>query len=182
MSFVLHERYGSTLVTPHVQLLIEKNNEEKCEQKSEEWYRRRQQFITASTIASVCGDNPYEKRKTALKKKLAPDNAFSGNEATRHGNEYEPVAIEKYERTRVERVFSFGLLTSLNPGEDFIAGSPDGITASGRLIEVKCPYLRTPNGTVPSHYVHQIQTLLHILRLDVCDYIEYVPETWNSDE
>jgi hypothetical protein len=66
-------------------------------------------------------------------------------------------------------------MNSLNDDENYIAGSPDGITASGRLIEVKCPFRRRPTGVVPAHYVHQIQTLMHILHIAVCDFIEFVP-------
>jgi hypothetical protein len=73
-------------------------------------------------------------------------------------------------------------MESLNQNEGFIAGSPDGITASGRLIEVKCPFRRKPNGVVPAHYVHQVQTLMHILQLKVCDFIEYVPAGVWTDE
>lgn len=180
--FVNHEKHGKTAVTKHVRYLIEKNEEEAVPQKSEEWYAKRKKYLTASTIASICGDNKYETRSSAMKKKIGLEPSFSGNAATEHGNKYEPVAIDKYERQTGEKVFNFGLLESINEGEDFIAGSPDGITASGRLIEVKCPFMRIPDGTVPFHYVHQIQTLLHILRLDVCDFIEYVPESlWNDE-
>jgi hypothetical protein len=81
-----------------------------------------------------------------------------------------------------QKVIEFGLLKSMNEGEDFIAGSPDGITASGRLIEVKCPLRRKPGDFVPDMYKYQIQTLMHILRLDSCDFIQYVPETvWTNE-
>jgi hypothetical protein len=70
----------------------------------------------------------------------------------------------------------------MNEGEEFLAGSPDGITASGKLIEVKCPYFRTPEDFVPEIYVYQIQMLMHILRLGSCDFIQYVPETeWKPE-
>ena len=180
--YVNHSKHGKTAVTKHVRYLLEKDEEESVPQKSEAWYAKRKKYLTASTIASICGDNKYESRSSAMKKKIGLEPSFNGNAATEHGNLYEPVAIDKYEEQRGQKVFSFGLLESINPGEDFLAGSPDGITATGRLIEVKCPFMRVPNGTVPFHYMHQIQTLLHILRLDVCDFIEFVPGSlWNDE-
>lgn len=45
------------------------------------------------------------------------------------------------------------------PEEPFcwLAGSPDGITASGKLLEVKCPMSRPiGDGTVPDYYLAQV--------------------------
>lgn len=176
------DRHGELEVIEHVAFLWEKDQREACPQRSEVWYQKRQNHLTASAVASVVGENPYESRKATLRKKIGLGDGFISNEATAHGNLYEDVAIELYEQRTGEKVLSFGLLESLNDNEHFIAGSPDGITASGRLIEVKCPYRRRPNGHIPSYYVHQVQTLMNILNLDVCDFIEYVPEsTWSYE-
>lgn len=175
MFTIQHERHGEIVVTPHVKRLYDIDRADKCNQRSDEWHNRRKNKITASMVASVCGDNQYESRLSALKKKIGTEPAFKGNAATRHGNLLEPIAIGIYEQMTNEKVIDFGLLNSLNENEDYIAGSPDGITASGRLLEVKCPYKRKPTGVVPKHYVHQIQTLMHILRLPICDFVEFVP-------
>lgn len=175
MFSIQHHRHGEIVVTPHVKRLYDIDQADKCDQRSDEWHARRRNKITASMVASVCGDNPYESRLSALKKKVGVEKAFQGNAATRHGTLLEPVAIEIYERMTNEKVLEFGLMNSLNSDEDYLAGSPDGITASGRLIEVKCPFRRKPTGVVPPHYVHQIQTLMHILHIAVCDFIEFVP-------
>lgn len=179
---VEHERHGKIEVTDHVHMLIEKDKREWIPQRTEPWYEKRRQHITASLIASICGDNPYESRVAALKKKVGCEPPFRGNKATEHGNFYEDIAIRKFEETTGEKVLEFGLLESLREGEEYLAGSPDGITASGKLIEVKCPYRRIPNGSVPGHYVHQIQSLMHMLNIEECFFIEYVPEgTWTSE-
>ena len=60
--------------------------------------------------------------------------------------------------------------------------SPDGITASGKLIEVKCPFKRKPTEEIPLHYKYQIQFLMHILRLPECDFIQYIPEGCHNKE
>lgn len=172
-----HHRHGEVRVTKHVAHLIEKDAKESCPQRTDAWFRKRENHLTASAIATACGVNPYEKRSTLIKRKTGRDKAFTGNAATEHGNRYEQEAIEKYEKMSGEKVIEFGLLESLNEGEEFLAGSPDGITASGRCIEVKCPFRRKPTSVVPNHYIYQIQTVMHILRLAVCDFIQYVPET-----
>jgi putative phage-type endonuclease len=178
-----HHRHGSILVTPHVHALLEKDRAEACPQRTDGWYRKRQDHLTASAIATACGANPYETRAKLIRGKTGRErDPFTGNAATEHGNKYEQEAIEKYERLTGEKAIEFGLLESINPGEEFIAGSPDGITASGRCIEVKCPFRRVPSETVPEHYLYQVQTLMHILKLPVCDFIQYVPEShWKAE-
>ena len=182
MKAVTDERHGEILVTEHVHMLIEKDKREWCPQRTDPWYKKRNNHLTASAIATACGANQYETKSTLILRKTGNAPAFKGNAACDHGNKYEQEAIEKYEGVSGEKCLEFGLLKSLNENEDFIAGSPDGITASGRLIEVKCPYKRIPTNVVPDVYRYQVQTLMHILRLPKCDFIQYVPETvWKNE-
>lgn len=174
---------GGTRVTRHVAHLLERDRTS-SEQRTAEWFARRRQKVTASLIAAVVGKNRYESRAACLRKKVATTPERSGNEATAHGNKYEDEAIEHYERIYGTKVLRFGLMDSLNPDEQFLAGSPDGITQDGVLIEVKCPFRRTPvQGEVPEMYIYQVQCLMHILKLPTCHFIEYVPPSglW-SDE
>ena len=178
-----HERHGRIEVTEHVYKLIEKDKIEWVPQRTEPWFKKRRNHITASIVAAICNENPYESRLSALKKKVGHEKPFTGSIATEHGNKYEDEAIQKYEALTGEKVIEFGLLQSLNKDEDYLAGSPDGITATGKLIEVKCPFRRKPlEGQIPSYYVHQVQMLMHILDLPTCDFIQYVPETtWRPE-
>lgn len=183
------DRHGKIPVHPHVAKLIEKNKAEACPQRTDGWYKKRQCHLTASSIASAVGENPYEKRMTALRKKLGFGPPFKGNAATAHGNYYEDIAVKIYEERTGEKQIEFGLLESIKKEHDgepvdtsFLAGSPDGITASGRLLECKCPYRRKPNGEVPHLYTFQIQSLMHMLDLKICDFFEYVPGcTWQDE-
>jgi putative phage-type endonuclease len=126
----------------------------------------------------VVGCNPYETRRQCLGSKVWKCPPFKGGAAVDHGNKYEDEAVEVYEKYTGHKVLHFGLLESLHQDkESFLAGSPDGITSNGRLIEVKCPYYRSPNGVVPKMYMFQLQHLMNTLDLEVCDFIEYVPET-----
>lgn len=184
LPMIEHEdaRLGKVMVTKHVYNLIVKDRKEACPQRTPPWYKKRQDHITASLMATICGANPYETRASALKRKTGVEKPFKGNAATEHGNKYEMEAIIKYEKRTQQKCLEFGLLESLNEGEEFLAGSPDGITTTGHLIEVKCPYRRTPTEVIPEHYRYQIQFLMHTLQLPCCDFIQYVPETeWNVE-
>lgn len=181
---ITHERHGKIRVKPCVLKLYEKDRVEQCPQRSPVWYEKRRKHLTASQIASALGENPYDSKQSVIRKKVGLAPGFQGNEATEHGNRFESVAMHLYEERTGEKVLEMGLLESVLGSEtDFLAGSPDGVTASGRLIEIKCPFRRKPKGVVPSYYMHQIQTLMWILDLEVCDFIEYVPETtWDIEQ
>lgn len=168
-------RHGMIRVTKRVYHLVMKDKAEACPQRTEEWYQRRMNHLTASALAAACGENPYETRMKLFRRKIGQEPAFEGNAATRHGQRHEPDAIRKYEEVTGEKVLEFGLLGSVNEGEEFLAGSPDGITASGIVIEVKCPKRRKPAHHVPAMYMHQVQMLMRITRGLVCDFVQYVP-------
>lgn len=122
MKKVTVERHGEIYVTPHVYDLIQKDREEQCPQRTPAWYAKRNNHVTASMVASVCNDNPYDSRASAIKKKTGAAEPFKGNAATAHGNLYEQEAIEKYEAATGQKAIEFGLLESLNEGEEFLAG------------------------------------------------------------
>lgn len=126
-------------------------------------------MLTASDAATALGLNPYEKPERLIYKKCGAIK-FKGNQATEHGQKYEPVARDIYMERTGEIVHEIGLVR--HPKYDWLGGSPDGVTESGKLIEIKCPISRKMNGTVPKHYMPQIQVLLDVLDLDECDFIE----------
>lgn len=104
-------------------------------QRSEVWYRVRKRIVTASEVATVIGQNPFQKAETLVLEKVGLSPSFQGNEATAHGQKYEDEAVELYEQQTSSRVVLFGLL--LHPSLDFLGGSPDGIRQDGIAIEVK---------------------------------------------
>ena len=152
------------------------------EQKSEEWKNQRAYYCTASQHASALGRCKYKSRNECLRQYAGViRNNFTGNVATRHGERYEDEAVAKYKELRRVDVLHFGMLPFYEQ-EDWLGGSPDGVSVDGCLIEVKCPWKRKPNGTVPGHYIPQIQSMMHGLDLRVCHFIEYVPATQWKDE
>ena len=149
-------------------------------QRTDGWYKLRKDRLTASAVASAIGVNPYESPEKLITVKCG-EGTFTGNAATEWGNKYEDEARIKYEEMFDEKVHEVGLLP--HPTIDYLAGSPDGVTSSGRLIEIKCPLRREIKDEIPSYYMPQVQLLMEILDLEVCDFIQYKPSelTWPRD-
>jgi putative phage-type endonuclease len=154
---------------PQVKFLIER---EYAAQRSEEWLKLRGKMLTASDAATAIGVNPYEKPEALIRKKCGLDK-FHGNAATEHGNKYEDIARDMYCEKYNEVSHEIGLFP--HPKYDWLGGSPDGITESGKLLEIKCPMMRKIKDEVPVHYMPQLQLLMDILDLEECDFIQYKP-------
>jgi putative phage-type endonuclease len=126
------------------------------EQRSEEWYRARHTRLTASDVATALGVNPYESPDSLLLKKCGLGEKFMGNEATRHGQQWEDFVRDKFCAEYGLQCYEAGLLP--HPTIDFLGGSPDGLLTSetgdyAALLEIKCPLRRRITGTVPVYYM-----------------------------
>jgi len=146
-------------------------------QRSEEWLRLRENMLTASDAATALGVNPYEKPHDLLMKKCGLKH-FTGNYATQHGNKYEDEARDIYCANYEEVAHELGLIA--HPDHSWLGGSADGVTESGKLLEIKCPLRRDIKPEVPVYYMPQLQLLMEILNLEQCDFIQYKPQelTW----
>lgn len=156
-------------MNPIVQELISKEYDA---QRSEEWLKLRGNMLTASDAATAIGLNPYEKPEDLILKKCG-HKKFDGNAATFHGNKYEDIARDIYCEKYGEIAHEIGLHP--HPKYKWLGGSPDGITESGKLIEIKCPLKRKITPEVPVYYMPQIQLLLEILNLEEAVFIQYKP-------
>jgi len=156
---------------PRVQTLIDRQYDD---QKSEAWLALRGTMLTASDVATALGENPYEKPSSLILKKCGVPSTFFGNDATRHGEKYEPVARDLYCEKTGEVVHELGLVQ--HSEIPWLGGSADGVTESGKLIEIKCPMSRKIEDKVPKHYLAQLQVLMEVLDLEECDFIQYRPE------
>ena len=157
------------------------------EQRSEMWFKQRENKLTSSDAGTVLGLNPYSKPNDVLFKKCGYDpKPFVGNVATLHGQKYEDQAIDKYCELTGQTNYNFGLIAheDVHKINDYywLAGSPDGISIDNRgikepiLLEVKCPYRRKIKiGEIPKYYYPQVQLNLFITNLNVADFIEYQP-------
>ena len=160
---------------PNVKALIER---EYAAQKSEEWLALRGNLLTASDCATAIGKNKYETPDDLLRKKCGVGEKFTGNEATRHGEKYEDEARILFEERYNEVVHEIGLVP--HPVHKFLGGSPDGVSESGLLIEIKCPMQRKIiPGEVPEHYLPQLQLCMEILDLEEARFIQYKPAETN---
>jgi putative phage-type endonuclease len=157
---------------PRVQKLLEIPQ---YEQRTPEWYKQRENAITASDLPTVLGENKYKTAWNLLVDKCnANPKPFTGNAATQWGNHYEDIAIDIYSEQYHKKVLSFGLL--IHPEYSWLGGSPDGITTDGILLEVKCPIKRKiVMGEVPHHYLSQVLLNLEICDLEIAHFIEYLP-------
>lgn len=144
---------------------------------------RRRFNVTASDIASICGENPYETPHSVLMKKMLHVTNFD-NENTRHGKKYEPIAIGIVSTMTIDgsRVKAVYYVTYMNhPTYPWIGGTLDGIIElmDGRVfvLEVKCPLKRRIEpGTMPAYYMSQIQTYMYITGLRACVFMQYKPK------
>jgi putative phage-type endonuclease len=161
-----------------VRKLIER---EYAAQKSDEWLQLRGNMLTASDAAVATGNNPYSSEDEFILSKCG-HRTFFGNDATKHGEKYEDEARDKWCAMTGEVCHEIGLFP--HPKYNWLGGSPDGITESGKLVEIKCPLKRKITPEVPEHYMPQLQLLMDILDLDEAVFIQYKPSevTWPAPE
>lgn len=146
-------------------------------QRTPPWYEARRRLITASDAASALGIKPFasyagDPREDCLVKKL--DNHPFSNIYVRHGTKYEDEARDLACAILGETAFDKGLI--IHPTEPWIGASPDGITNTGKLIEIKCPIQRQiVPGHVPHHYFPQVQIQMEVLDSNSCYFVQYKP-------
>ena len=145
------------------------------EQRTPEWYKMRDQRVTASVAGAIVGMNPHQSRDDTLRDKLGLGKPFSGFVATEHGTRMEEIATMLYEIETGKPVTEFGLVP--HPYIPFIGASPDGITRDGIMLEIKCPKTRAIKTTgtledVPKYYWAQMQMQLEVCMLEVCDFLQ----------
>ena len=122
------------------------------EQRTEEWFKMRENMLTASTAAQVIEKNPYPNQTPEdliLEKVFGKE--FLDNKYVHHGKKYEEVATQIYENIYNVKVNEYGLVP--HGKYSYIGASPDGIATYktldnnfsemiGRMLEIKCPYSR----------------------------------------
>jgi len=125
-------------------------------------------------VASAISENPYRSRRSLLLSKLGLKESQPATAFTIYGNETEDIALEKYKARVGCEVVNLGLM--VHPTHRWLGASPDGVTHDGVLVEIKCPVKRQiVPGEVPSYYMPQLQTLMEVLDLPRCDFVQYSP-------
>jgi len=146
------------------------------EQRTPAWYEVRKGLMTASDAAGALGIPAYASqrnvRESLLKQKVS--GTFTGNHMTRWGQDHEDAVRDRAMAALGEEAFEVGLV--VHPELPWLGASPDGVTNTGRLIEIKCPYRRKPIPyEVPHHYWPQIQVQLECTDLDQCYFVQWQP-------
>lgn len=177
-----HAFESRILTTPleaHVQDLCTRPQ---LEQRTTAWYKQMGTLISASELGSLFGSvkqraqlilskvNPVTRPPQPLALESVHMSAFDW------GIRFEPVVKQIYTYKYQTTIQELGRL--LHPVDPRCSASPDGLIVSqerfGRLLEIKCPVTRQPDGRVPKDYYHQMQMQLHVTGLDVCDFVEAV--------
>jgi putative phage-type endonuclease len=148
-------------------------------QKSTQWLKQRSEMITASDIGAVLGKNKYSSVKDVLKNKLVGRTFFS-NQATKHGELFEPVAIHFYEQLKQTHIKEFGCIP--HSQYSFMGASPDGISTHYNLLEIKCPLSRQITMIPPDYYYHQVQMQLECINLYKCDFLQCIIKEINYEQ
>lgn len=146
-------------------------------QRTPEWLAVRRDLLTASDAAAALDIKPYasyrgSSRNELLRKKVS--NAPLNNMFVAHGQKYEDEARDLTAAVLGETISDVGLVK--HPSLPWLAASPDGVTHSGRLLEIKCPLKRAIQpGCVPSHYWPQIQVQMECCDVDSTLFVQYKP-------
>jgi putative phage-type endonuclease len=153
-------------------------------QKTPEWYRIRENMITASNFAVASGlVNKTITIKDFIKKKCKHEIIIESEQSLtimRSGVKYEDVAIKLYELYHDTEVIQFGLIK--HPDDGRFGASPDGVNKRGIAVEIKCPYKREIDGSMKEEYYYQVQGQLEICDLEECDFIEYDFRSYETKE
>lgn len=152
------------------------------EQRTEEWYEQIKTILGASELDDIFASprirallvmskaNPQPRPQQPLAVFSARMSAFDW------GIRFEPVVKQIYEYKYSAEIKELGRLICKD--DPRLSASPDGLVYSGpragRLIEIKCPVTREPDGTISKKYYTQMQSQLFVTGLTMCDFVEAV--------
>lgn len=150
------------------------------QQRSKEWFDLRTNRLTASDLAQALGRGKFGTRKSLLYKKAFPDMyPFKTMPALKWGTMFEEMGMRCYQqKVNPITIHEFGLI----PHKEIycFGASPDGITETGIMVEMKCPFVRKCDDQIPEQYYIQIQGQLATCELNFCDYVECYYDTFND--
>jgi len=151
-------------------------------QRTPEWYKFRQETLTASNIWKIFGSEStqnqliYEKCKPLVSTISNTPTRVNITSPMHWGNKYEPLSVLYYEYTYKTRIDDFGCIP--HQSIDYIAASPDGINCLpesdryGRMLEIKNIVNREITGIPKMEYWIQMQIQMETCDLNECDFLE----------
>ena len=158
------------------------NNYPFVKQRSVEWYEIRNSLITASDFGEATGKVKFGTQNSFFRKKVGyEENTFDSSlPPLQWGIRYEEVANLFYKKMMKVSVFEYGIMK--HPTIEFVGASPDGVSNTGVMLEIKCPYNRKNTQHIHDQYVLQIQGQLEVCDLEYCDYLECYIKEYDSLE
>jgi putative phage-type endonuclease len=184
-------------MTQKIQTLREKPQPD---QRTPEWYARRNNLITASAASKAFGSQAsinqlvYEKCKNYAASSTSsgaasgpPSGPLQGsvNSPLHWGQRYEPLTVMVYERRNQTKLGEFGCIQ--HDTYPFIGASPDGINVDpasriyGRMVEIKNIVNREITGKPKEEYWIQTQIQMEVCDLDECDFVETRFKEYDSE-
>ena len=180
-------------MTEKIQTLREKPQPD---QRTPEWYSRRNNLITASAASKAFGTQAsinqlvYEKCKNYGPSGAGPSGPSgplqgSVNSPLHWGQRYEPLTVMVYERRNRTKLGEFGCIQ--HDTYPFIGASPDGINVDpsspiyGRMVEIKNIVNREITGRPKEEYWIQTQIQMEVCDLDECDFVETRFKEYDSE-
>jgi putative phage-type endonuclease len=148
-------------------------------QRSDEWFDMRKNMLTASDTY-----NAIIKSKTLVKTKAKKIVKRIKAKALTWGIMFEPIATNIYAKENNDiKVYDFGVIRSTDKDIEFYGASPDGITALGVMLEIKCPISRKiEENYVKKEYMAQMQGQMAVCKLTDCDFAEFEFEIVETKE
>ena len=147
---------------------------------------RREYDVTASDVPAICGECPFQTRRSVLYKKSLKLRG-EDSPATLHGRTLEPVALKRFCAVTGAVVVEYPCEYKRHKTYRWLGGTMDAIVRMTNgdvvVVEIKCPISRAIKDEVPIHYIGQVQTYLSIR--DECPYalfVQYKPAGPRSPE
>lgn len=126
---------------------------------------RREGDVTASDVPAICGECPFQTRKSVLYKKALKLRSVD-NPTTMHGRVTEPIALEKFCQKTGAVVVDYPCGYVKHPQYNWFGGTMDAKVKMPNgdvvIVEIKCPVSRAIYDEVPGHYYGQVQSYLFV--------------------
>ena len=151
-------------------------------QRTKEWFNDRKGRVTASNVGAILGVDPWRNREDVMRAMVrdyhGAETEFKGNPATFYGTNTEMQAKLCFTRQTGIDVEETGFARFA----EWLGASPDGLTADGGVLEIKCPYgIRNDQDPAfktlkeqPQYYA-QVQIQMFACGSPFAHFAQYVP-------
>ena len=196
--YLFQQQLAHQHISPNLSAVGRLQSVQQTSQKSAAWHAESRELLTSHEFGAVCYGTDA-RRASIVAKKCQPEMVLSGTGESqpqrivfttledgtmsplKWGWRFEPVSRMVFEQCISQGSVFDGLGRIRHQTHPKLAASPDGLILNGprcgRLVEIKSPYSRELDGTIPLDYYCQMQ-----LQAEVCDVeaVEYVEVKFKS--